>query len=471
MDISKNQIIELFKLFLTSSQSRYEEVTECISIADEQFLNLEFDVIVDENTKKIRDNGISLGRSYFRKKKAPSVEDLRNRLDFQAIAIKWQKATEAFNTFDALEQFCIGVAAEHQASYGFLSPPCQSFLEKFASGLLEAVLKGLYPIHCLIFLKDLWVDASSKIPEPFQSWKEAIPAITIRRPTAEDYIKHMDWQKPLVEDITQHLQIRIGQQTALIEFFWYDKQPVKFGPRALSPSIEFQRFKQFIDILLLLIGGTSVRMTECRYGFHWSGGPLSIFDSSPGRCRTISSLEKKLPAVGQIMLPFLMEDSKRDSIVDCALKYYRDSLFRSLGMDSRIALSISGLECLYLCDQDSKTEIALRLSLRVARLLAHLGLDPLIVKKTISKAYGIRSSHVHGSVMEKNDVQKMKETQNLSETVDEYLRLSILTFQYCLNAGHPPAATVGELHNSCFSTRMSEDLERCLGDIKDIVFS
>lgn len=116
MKVSKNQIIDLFKLFLVEAENEYEEVKENISLNDQQFINIEFEILVDESAKKIRSNDLCLYSSYF-KKKITSQKDalfLRENKIFQAIAAEWQTTTDKFDTYNALEQFCSGVAYENR---------------------------------------------------------------------------------------------------------------------------------------------------------------------------------------------------------------------------------------------------------------------------------------------------------------------------------------------------------------------
>lgn len=76
MKISKDQIIDLFKLILVEAENAYEEVKENISLNDLQFINMEFEILVDESAKKIRSNGLCLYSSYFKKRTTSQEDDL-----------------------------------------------------------------------------------------------------------------------------------------------------------------------------------------------------------------------------------------------------------------------------------------------------------------------------------------------------------------------------------------------------------
>ncbi len=392
MIISKNQIVELLKLALEISQNVYEEIKENISLTDTFFFKTQFEILVDENAKKFRTKGLSLDVCYFRKTTTSQQSlNLRENKNFQTIAEVWNsKTSKIFNTSNALEQFCDYIIAEHQNAYGFLNPHSQSYLEKHADALLYAVENGTYPIHCLMFFKDLWINQSQVILKPFQDFQDVLPLMWIRRPVFEDYGKLHSLEKKSIDN----LQIRVTQQTAVVEFFWYDKQPPE-----ISPSIRCQTFIASLDKLFLLIDKTSVRMTEFRTSSGVSGGQLSIFDSSPNRCFIIEGLERKLKWVGNLMLPILIDLGSGDDEIQRSFKYYQDSLFRSLGVESRIALSIFGLESLYNSDK-SPSRI---FRLRVARLLSYFNMDPLEVGKNLKEAYNIRSQNVHGSKTKKKD--------------------------------------------------------------------
>ncbi len=466
MEISKDQVIELLRLFLSASQQQYEEVTEEISLNDKLFINLEFKILADESKNELRIVDLTKCLRYYRKKSSPNPENLlflKENKHFQTIAEQWKTTTNAFDTYDALTQFCNGVVGEHQAIYGLLCPYNQNFLEKFADGLHRAVQHGSYPVYCLVFLRNLWVDQPLMIKEPFRFLAEALPSILVRRPIVGDYEKSYDWKKMQSCSGEQHFQWRVGRQTAVIEFFWYDREPMK-GSR-LSPSMMFQVFQQSLDSLFLLAGNASIRITKFRYSFECSGGPNSIFDSSPERCASINKLDKKLSWVGELMLPLLMKETHENDIIIRAFKYYQDSLFRSLGIESRIALSISGLEALYLTNDSIQGEITLRLSLRIAKLLSYLDINPLDIKKNLSRAYAIRSSHVHGSNnKKKSEPQTLIE---LSENIDQYLRLSILAFQKCQVMNQSVKSVVDELQRSYFSGVFSDEISEILKEMKN----
>ncbi len=457
MIISKNQIVELLKLALEISQNAYEEIKENISLKDTLFVKPQFEILVDEDAKKFRTKGLILNVSYFRKKTTSQQSlNLRENKNFQTIAEVWDsKKSKIFNTSDALEQFCNNIIAEHQIEYGFLCPHFQSYLEKYADALLYAVENGSYPIHFLIFFKDLWINRSQTILKPFQGFQDALPQMWIRRPVFEDYPKGYSLGQRSIDN----LQIRVMQQTALVEFFWYDKHPP-----TISPSIECQTFIHSLENIFLLIDKTSVRMTEFRASSGYTGGWLSIFDSSPNRCFIIEGLERKLKWVGNLMLPIIMGLGSGSDEIKRSFKYYQNSLFRSLGVESRIALSIAGLESLYNSDKSASKIFFLR----VARLLSYFNMDPLEVKKNLKKAYNIRSQNAHASKTKKEGIQDLIE---LSENIDEYLRLSILSFKHLIDIGEINKNVINEIDNSCCTLVASKFFEGFLSDIKKALFN
>jgi len=108
-----------------------------------------------------------------------------------------------------------------------------------------------------------------------------------------------------------------------------------------------------------------------------------------------------------------------------AIQRYNDALMKPEIFESRLSFGIMALEALFLKKELESGELEHRLSQRVARLLSLYNYKPLEVFNTLKRSYSIRSSYVHGSPIPKED---LKQAQELTEKVLDYVRLSIIIF-------------------------------------------
>jgi len=107
-----------------------------------------------------------------------------------------------------------------------------------------------------------------------------------------------------------------------------------------------------------------------------------------------------------------------------ALSRYRDALLQTLPIESRIALSISCLEALYL-KANERSELTHRLSQRAASVLGAYGYLPPKAYRELTRAYDIRSTFIHGSPMNED---QQKGADELCRAVLDYARVSLLMF-------------------------------------------
>lgn len=147
-----------------------------------------------------------------------------------------------------------------------------------------------------------------------------------------------------------------------------------------------------------------------------SRGPLVAFDSpnplhfGVGGSTQVRALSR--PAPGR--LPFTLHEGNLASLRDCytllgharvqshkplrlALRRFCDAALRANNEDSVIDLMIAA-EALFLSDiQDDRGELGLRLAMRAALFVQLEGVEPRRINGFMKRAYGARSSIVHGS--------------------------------------------------------------------------
>lgn len=142
--------------------------------------------------------------------------------------------------------------------------------------------------------------------------------------------------------------------------------------------------------------------------------PRAIIDASESTdlAKFIQFFEPRIPAAipyGRIVDP-----------LEIAMKRYLESVRESKVIEERLTTAVMGLEALFL---EQENELRFRLALRTAQILKHLGENAQEVYDTVSKAYGYRSSHVHGSILSEEDAMGIQEVTN---RIWRYLRKSLL---------------------------------------------
>jgi hypothetical protein len=107
-----------------------------------------------------------------------------------------------------------------------------------------------------------------------------------------------------------------------------------------------------------------------------------------------------------------------------AFERYSDALFRAGPIESRITSGITCLEALFL-KKGERNELVYKLAIRVAALLRLIGKPALDVQRHVTKAYGIRSTYIHGGI---SDATKVADSENLCRDVLNYGRLALQIF-------------------------------------------
>ena len=105
-----------------------------------------------------------------------------------------------------------------------------------------------------------------------------------------------------------------------------------------------------------------------------------------------------------------------------AIERYEEAILQVNGDQAkRVAFAIMGMEALYNSDSDKET-IGFKLKIRSSKILSFFGLNAIEIAKSISKAYGIRSSYAHGTATSKDL------SFEFEEKIIDILRISIIIF-------------------------------------------
>lgn len=143
--------------------------------------------------------------------------------------------------------------------------------------------------------------------------------------------------------------------------------------------------------------------------------------------------------------------------VDVAFLRYKDALLQPAAIEGHITSAITCLEALFLKAKE-RMELSHRLGQRVAALLRLLGFAPMKVYKEVKQAYNVRSTFIHGSLL---DGQQQKTAGELCKTVLDYARVSLLVFMQ-LTGKIEKDALVGKLDNSLLD-------EEAVGKLKELI--
>ncbi len=161
---------------------------------------------------------------------------------------------------------------------------------------------------------------------------------------------------------------------------------------------------------------------------------------------------------------------KADSI-SIAYQRYNDALFRNGLLERRVANAVMGLEALFLRGSE-RQDLSYRLRMRAARLLALLGHTGSQVSDTIHKAYGVRSTFVHGSHIDEKAKRRLEEEPDgatgFAKRVLNYLRLSIVC---TLLMGISKEDLIENLDAGLLDPTEVEKLRKRLGRAKELLAS
>lgn len=145
----------------------------------------------------------------------------------------------------------------------------------------------------------------------------------------------------------------------------------------------------------------------------------------------VESLKTFWSRLRNIVLPdSVYRSPERVDHISIAYQRYTDALDVGV-LEKRMASAIMGLEALYL-HPGERQELSYRLRLRAAKLLSLSGYDSREVYSNLADAYDIRSTYVHGGVLNQKQKTKLKKRhENLVRflrQILDYLRTSIVVF-------------------------------------------
>ncbi|MCX5998738.1 MAG: HEPN domain-containing protein, partial [Chloroflexi bacterium] len=140
--------------------------------------------------------------------------------------------------------------------------------------------------------------------------------------------------------------------------------------------------------------------------------------------------------------------------VAISLQRYNDSLSTRGGLESTITSAITCLEALYLRGGE-RAELSRRLGQRASALLRVSGLQPIEVCASLTQAYSIRSTFIHGA---HSTQDKLQTVARLAEKTLDYARLSILAFLQ-LMASMDKEKLIGETDKALLDDNARSELE------------
>jgi len=215
----------------------------------------------------------------------------------------------------------------------------------------------------------------------------------------------------------------------------YSRETLPFGPhppavleleyRAREP-VEFQNeIEKIINCLRLFRLGSIFSIKTETY-------PKSILTSgwTSGSGQRLASTYKypiskeDIPKLGELIGRLKSLLSKEIDSINIALQRYNDALLRPESIESRITSAMTCFEALYL-KAEERMELSHRLSQRAAALLGLFDFVPLEVYNNLSRAYDVRSTFIHGSLIEPKN---HKDIAELAEKTLNYARISLLIF-------------------------------------------
>lgn len=198
---------------------------------------------------------------------------------------------------------------------------------------------------------------------------------------------------------------------------------------------------------ILSLGSTSI---TGRFSINSPSYKYSLSVSDVEKLKEFQNIiEKLIPPV------LIGQGSGEVDYLVIAIQRYNDSILKPEIMESRLSFAIMCMEALYL-KKDERQELEHRLSQRVAKVLTNLGHQPLEVYNRLKRAYGVRSSFVHGSPIEK---EELNDLPKLTENIIEYARLSIV-IQLLLKSKYDKEKLLSLTDNSLLSEDASEKLEK-----------
>ncbi|TET07917.1 hypothetical protein E3J84_06850 [Candidatus Aerophobetes bacterium] len=245
----------------------------------------------------------------------------------------------------------------------------------------------------------------------------------------------------------------------------YPSEPSPFGPtpsailelvyRAKEPVAFQDEIENIINCLRLFRLGS---VFSIKIKTH----PKSILQSGPtlgsglrfGSTYKYPISKEDIPKLAGLIAKIKVLLPKEIDPVNIALQRYNDALLKPESIESRITSTITCFEALYL-KAEERMELSHRLSQRAAALLGFFDFVPLEVYKNLDRAYDVRSTFIHGSLIE---AEKHKDIADLAEKTLNYARISLLIFLQ-LKSLIDKDKFINRIDNSLLDTRAHSKLE------------
>ncbi len=297
--------------------------------------------------------------------------------------------------------------------------------------------------NCKIWINGLWVKKSEyRINEN----------LLIRRPSNSDLI--FENQYLYLND-----DLEAKNCSAIIEYKLFDKY-IK----------EVCSFKRKLCIVLQLFRTASVNSLKLEYT------PSSILShtNTPIGAKNIFPIYKyelndenysRLNIFLEVFLDLIPEEDLMNvSPINIALERYLNALY-VCDLHNRITITISALEALFLKGSE-RMELSHKLSQRISFLLGLYKFPPLEVYSKIKKAYDIRSTYIHGSII-KNKENEMKNNTNMSDEIINYTRICLQIFLLVSNSKKKDNF-IDEIDNSILDYNIASEFCRFIKEINHI---
>jgi hypothetical protein len=245
------------------------------------------------------------------------------------------------------------------------------------------------------------------------------------------YLDHAKIRRPVAADFETELQMEIAVPPQLAMWPQMPTAILELQVRGTAP-LEAQREVTNLMSTLRLFRLGSVRTIKYsikpksifRFGGTHTSGHLGSAYKFPLAAEDRELLQTFVTRIKPLLPDEFSSTQPEVSPADLAFRRFSDAVLRGGNIEEQITSAITCLEALFLKSRE-RTELSHKLSLRVASLLRLLGLRPLEVQEQVHQAYEIRSTYIHGSVIEKD---KLHNADNLCRKVLDYARMCVVVF-------------------------------------------
>ena len=271
-------------------------------------------------------------------------------------------------------------------------------------------------------------------------------------------VGNLCFRKPNERDVEVH------SDTMFYGFVQLPNCFLEFNYKATQP-IEAQNESQFYTTVLLLAGLGSVKAVTTRISNQSvirgvGSSSHSALDGSAQFRFSICKADSEF--LGQLFKNLrgpLTNNNPSDTLkaIKRAFSRYQAAVDRPQDYPSTIALAISSIEALFLRGAE-RSELANRLSNRVAVLFRTLGRNPIQTRNLVGRAYEIRSTFIHGDDAPSD---RNADLQQVCEGVLDIARNSLLIL-FQVEPRVTKEDLISRLDNALLDEKASERLKELL---------